>query len=145
MRLVRQLPDRHLLSANGAAFIEAWGNRPRDYARRQASADGSRVSLLTTATSTGSGATARFSVSPSQLDALLGYVETQEEHHRSRTFRRYTASSCANTASSRTNVMCGIEATPPVSRAFSARSEAVNIPGRLPQAGDEAVPLALNR
>jgi len=27
-----------------------------------------------------------FSVSPSQLDALLGYVETQEEHHRSRTF-----------------------------------------------------------
>ena len=28
-----------------------------------------------------------FSVSPSQLDALLGYVETQEEHHRNRTFQ----------------------------------------------------------
>jgi putative transposase len=28
-----------------------------------------------------------FSVSPSQLDVLLGYVETQEEHHRSRTFQ----------------------------------------------------------
>jgi REP element-mobilizing transposase RayT len=28
-----------------------------------------------------------FSVSPSQLDALLKYVETQEEHHRSRTFQ----------------------------------------------------------
>ncbi|MGB7837811.1 MAG: transposase [Terrimicrobiaceae bacterium] len=28
-----------------------------------------------------------FSVSPSQLDALLRYVETQEEHHRSRTFQ----------------------------------------------------------
>jgi putative transposase len=26
-------------------------------------------------------------VSPSQLDALLEYVETQEEHHRSRTFQ----------------------------------------------------------
>jgi len=28
-----------------------------------------------------------FSVSPSQLDALLRYVDTQEEHHRSRTFQ----------------------------------------------------------
>ena len=28
-----------------------------------------------------------FSVSPSQLDALLEYVETQEQHHRSRTFQ----------------------------------------------------------
>jgi REP element-mobilizing transposase RayT len=28
-----------------------------------------------------------FSVSPSQLDALLEYVETQEEHHRSHTFQ----------------------------------------------------------
>ena len=28
-----------------------------------------------------------FSVSPSQLDALLAYVESQEEHHRSRTFQ----------------------------------------------------------
>jgi hypothetical protein len=26
-------------------------------------------------------------VSPSQLDALVRYVETQEEHHRSRTFQ----------------------------------------------------------
>ena len=26
-------------------------------------------------------------VSPSELDALIGYVETQEEHHRSRTFQ----------------------------------------------------------
>jgi len=31
------------------------------------------------------------------------------------------------------------------SRAFSARSEAVDIPGALPQAGNEAAPLALNR
>ena len=28
-----------------------------------------------------------FSVSPSQLDAVLHYVETQEEHHRTRTFQ----------------------------------------------------------
>ena len=28
-----------------------------------------------------------FSVSPSQLDAVLQYVETQEEHHRTRTFQ----------------------------------------------------------
>ena len=28
-----------------------------------------------------------FSVRPSQLDVLLRYVETQEEHHRSRTFQ----------------------------------------------------------
>jgi putative transposase len=26
-------------------------------------------------------------VSPSELDALLEYVDTQEEHHRSRTFQ----------------------------------------------------------
>jgi putative transposase len=29
---------------------------------------------------------AAFSVSPSQLDAVLDYVETQEEHHRTRSF-----------------------------------------------------------
>jgi hypothetical protein len=58
----------------------------------------------------------------------------------------HIASSCANTASSMTNVMCGIEATRArLSRAFSAHSDAVNIPGALPQAGDEAAPLALNR
>jgi len=28
-----------------------------------------------------------FSVSPSQLDAVLHYVETQDEHHRTRTFQ----------------------------------------------------------
>jgi REP element-mobilizing transposase RayT len=28
-----------------------------------------------------------FSVSPSQLDAVVSYVKTQEEHHRSRTFQ----------------------------------------------------------
>lgn len=28
-----------------------------------------------------------FSVSPSQLDTILQYVETQEEHHRTRTFQ----------------------------------------------------------
>ena len=30
---------------------------------------------------------AAFSVSPSQLDAVLQYVQTQEEHHRTRTFQ----------------------------------------------------------
>ena len=30
---------------------------------------------------------AAFSVSPSKLDALLKYVETQKEHHRTRTFQ----------------------------------------------------------
>jgi putative transposase len=30
---------------------------------------------------------AAFSVSPSQLDAVLQYVETQQEHHRTRTFQ----------------------------------------------------------
>ena len=29
-----------------------------------------------------------FSVSPSQLDAVLQYVETQQEHHRTRTFQK---------------------------------------------------------
>jgi putative transposase len=29
----------------------------------------------------------RLSMSPSQLDALLEYVENQEEHHRRRTFQ----------------------------------------------------------
>ena len=38
--------------------------------------------------------------------------------------------------------MFGIEAMARLSRAFSAHSEAVNIPGALPQAGDEAAPLA---
>jgi hypothetical protein len=28
-----------------------------------------------------------FSVSPSQLDAVLNYVKTQQEHHRTRTFQ----------------------------------------------------------
>ena len=42
-----------------------------------------------------------------------------------------------------TNAMCGIEQ--PVNRAFSARSGAVNIPGALPQAGNEATPSALNK
>ena len=30
---------------------------------------------------------AAFSVSPSQLDAVLQYVQTQQEHHRTRTFQ----------------------------------------------------------
>ena len=64
--------------------------------------------------------------------------------------RRFTKSypfheSCANTVSSMTSVMCGIEATPSLSRAFSAHYEAVNIPGALPQAGHEPAPLALTR
>ena len=41
--------------------------------------------------------------------------------------------SCENTASSMTNVTCGIKRRP-VSRAFSAHYDAVNIPGALPQA-----------
>jgi putative transposase len=67
MRLVRQLPDRHLLSANGRGFHRSLGQSPQGLCWQR-----------------GYGA---FSVSPSQLDALLGYVETQEEHHRSRTFQ----------------------------------------------------------
>jgi putative transposase len=35
----------------------------------------------------GNAGMARFSVSPSQLDAVLQYVETQQEHHRTRTFQ----------------------------------------------------------
>ena len=38
--------------------------------------------------------------------------------------------------------LCEINATQALSRAFSAHSEAVNIPGALPQAGDETAPLA---
>jgi hypothetical protein len=57
-------------------------------------------------------------------------------------FRKNTASSCANTASSRTNVCVGLKQRARLSRAFSARSEAVNISGALPQAGNEAAPFA---
>ena len=42
------------------------------------------------------------------------------------------------------NVMRGIEATPPAESRFQRPLEAVSIPGALPQAGNEAAPLALN-
>jgi len=39
-----------------------------------------------------------FSVSPSQLEAVLEYVDTQQEHHRTRTFQEDIASCFAGTA-----------------------------------------------
>ena len=53
-----------------------------------------------------------FSVSPSQLDALLGYVRPRRNTIAAAPLRKNTASFCANTTSSMTNVMYGIEATP---------------------------------
>ena len=51
-----------------------------------------------------------FSVSPSQLNAVLEYVESQEAHHRTVVFKRSIATFCANTASSSTSAMSGIKA-----------------------------------
>jgi putative transposase len=50
-----------------------------------------------------------FSVSPSQLNAVLQYVDVQHEHHRLARSRKNTASCCADTASISTSVMSGIE------------------------------------
>ena len=42
---------------------------------------------LAIAAFSGSAGTGAFSVSPSQLDTALKYLETQQEHHRTRTFQ----------------------------------------------------------
>src|ERR1700680_1016806 len=52
-----------------------------------------------------------FSVSPSQLNAVLEYVESQEAHHRTRSFQEEYRDFCANTASNSTNAMSGIKAS----------------------------------
>jgi len=51
------------------------------------------------------------SVSPSQLDASSDTWRPRRNTIAAAPFRKNTASSCANTGSSMTNVMCGIEAT----------------------------------
>lgn len=63
-----------------------------------------------------------FSVSPSQLEAVLQYIEAQQEHHRIALLKKNTGSCCANTALISTSAMSGIEKTPTrLNRAFSAR------------------------
>jgi REP element-mobilizing transposase RayT len=52
---------------------------------------------------------AAFSVSPSHLEAVLQYVQRQEEHHRTHTFQTNTESCCADTTLSSTSNMCGID------------------------------------
>jgi len=51
-----------------------------------------------------------FSVSPNQLHAVLEYVESQEVHHRTRSFQEEYRTFCANTSSNSTNAMFGIKA-----------------------------------
>jgi hypothetical protein len=63
-----------------------------------------------------------FSVSPSQLNAVLEYVENQDGIIVAVVFKRSIATFCANTASNSTNAMCGIEANAALIRAFSAGS-----------------------
>ena len=43
--------------------------------------------MLAIAVFSGSAGYGAFSVSPSQLEAVLEYVDTQQEHHRTRTFQ----------------------------------------------------------
>jgi hypothetical protein len=81
-------------------------------------------------------------ISPSlPICVNLRHLRIPSEFTKSHRFRE----SRANTVSSITNVMCGIEATLSLSRAFSAHYEAVNIPGALPQARNGAAALPLNR
>ena len=82
---------------------------------------------------------------PSQLDALLEYVKTQEEHHRSPTFQEEYHEFLHKHGVEYDERLCVGLKQPSLSRAFSARSKAFNIPGALPQAGNEPAPLALTR
>jgi len=50
-----------------------------------------------------------FSVSPSQLEDVLRYVEAQQEHHRLARFRKNIASCSASTGWILTSAMSGIE------------------------------------
>ena len=61
-----------------------------------------------------------FSVSPSQLDAVLQYIDGQKEHHRTRTFQEEYRELLRKQASISTSVMSGID--PSTNRAFSAYS-----------------------
>ena len=76
------------VSAKGAAFISSLGQRPRNSGRAKPPALKVRFILEHRYPGffwqRGYGA---FSVSPSQLDAVLQYLQTQEEHHRTRTFQ----------------------------------------------------------
>jgi hypothetical protein len=72
-----------LPSANGAAFIQA-GATPQELRTHTSQSKASAPDYRRFYWQRGYGA---FSVSPSELDALLQYVDTQEEHHRSRTFQ----------------------------------------------------------
>jgi len=73
-----------------------------------------------------------FSVSPSQLDAVLEYVESQEEHHRTRSFQEEYREFLGKSNS--TNVTFGIKASRQLIRAFSARVKKTNVAlGRCPR------------
>ena len=53
-----------------------------------------------------------FSVSPSQLEVVLQYVDAQQEHHRTRSFQEEYRELCAGTALISTSGMFGIERQP---------------------------------
>ena len=73
-----------------------------------------------------------FSVSPSQLKALLEYVESQEEHHRTRTFQEEYCEFLRKYGVEFENAICGTEADASVIRAFSAHWGKL-FPGRCPR------------
>ena len=62
-----------------------------------------------------------FSVSPSHLEAVLQYVQRQEEHHRTHTFSRRVQRAAAQTQHRVRRAICvGLTAMDALSRAFSA-------------------------
>src|SRR5206468_9145465 len=61
-----------------AQFIEHIKKHPQN---------GSKSLALGIAAFSGNGGCGAFSVSPSQLDSVLEYVNKQQEHHRKRTFQ----------------------------------------------------------
>jgi REP element-mobilizing transposase RayT len=54
-----------------------------------------------------------FSVSPSQLNAVLEYVESQEEHHHTRSFQEDIATFCAMRRRLRRTLCVGLKQRPP--------------------------------
>ena len=86
-----------------------------------------------------------FSVSPSQLDTVLQYVEAQQEHHRTHTFQEEYRELLRRHGVDFDERYVGIEKHARLRRAFSAWLFVVFIPGALPQASVELAPLALRR
>jgi len=89
-----------VFSAKGAVFTLAWGNAPGSRKCKTASAESAIYS-------------GAFSVSPSQLEAVLPYVQRQEERHRARTFQEeYRELLGRHGIEFDEQYMCGIEGEP---------------------------------